>query len=144
MDPITAFGAAASIIGIVQFVGHIAHKTWDFLKKVGNAPKEAYQVAQNLYLISAICVEADVVVGRKNSALRAALKSLRSLCWEIYHYNGLGIDGRLKWAWSTKTIQYLLGRVEAVKSSFLTLLALRDSRILQRQALHNSNSDTRH
>jgi hypothetical protein len=65
------------IIGVIDIVAHVAHKLWTFGTKVVRARKVAGRIAENLYYISSIVIQADTVIDQSNPALQKAVKSLR-------------------------------------------------------------------
>lgn len=145
-------GEASAIIGIIAFVADVAGKTWRFLSKMKKAPKESFDVAQDLYLVSSICVKVSLILDEKDEVFELAYKTLNKLCKEIDDLNRVGavevekenkkknknenekktegpkepinvtVRERFVWAWNDDQRKYLLGRVQSVKASFLLLL----------------------
>ncbi|KAF2269712.1 hypothetical protein CC78DRAFT_238442 [Lojkania enalia] len=141
---------ASAIIGVVAFVVDIAGKTWNFLSKMKSAPTEAFDIAQDLYLVSSICVKISLILDEKDEMFQFAYKTLQKLCLEIDNLNLVGqkelekiiskdtegdtrieknskstrtsVTKRYIWAWNDEQRKYLLGRVESAKSCFLMLL----------------------
>jgi hypothetical protein len=121
------------IIGVIDIVAHVAHKLWTFGAKVVRARKVAGRIAENLYYISSIVVQADTVLDQSNPALQKAVKSLRGLAAEAQYINNQANEHRWKWAYHESKLQELLRRLEIQRAVFSTMLQIRDSSRLARR-----------
>lgn len=121
------------IIGVIDIAAHVAHKLWTFGTKVIHAREVAHRIAENLYYISSIVIQADTIIGQSNPALRKAVQSLRGLAAEAQDINRQAKEHRWKWAYHESRLKALLHCLEIQRGVVSTLIQIRDSSRLARR-----------